>query len=163
MSVHETRFVFQDPYASLNPRMTVRDALAEPLRMHGVTPDGGLDAHLAGLLESVGMPADALSRYPHAFSGGQRQRTCIARALALRPEVIVADEATAALDVSLRAQVLDLLIALQRREGMTFVFISHDMGVVRYFCDRVAVMRRGKVVEFGSVDEICDRPQHEYT
>ena len=159
----KVRFVFQDPYASLNPRMTVRDALAEPLRMHGVYPTGGLDAHLGGLLESVGMPADALSRYPHAFSGGQRQRICIARALALRPEVIVADEATAALDVSLRAQVLDLFIDLQRREGMTFVFISHDMGVVRYFCDRVAVMRRGKVVEFGPVDEICETPQHEYT
>lgn len=154
------RYVFQDPYSSLNPRMTVEQILAEPLKMHGIVP---AENYLGELLQSVGMPKEALSRFPHAFSGGQRQRICIARALALKPEVIITDEATASLDVSLRSQILDLMIDLQNREGITYVVISHDMSVVRYFCDRVAVMRHGKLVELGTVEDVCDNPSHPYT
>ncbi len=158
-----TRFVFQDPYASLNPRMTVAQILAEPLHAHDVRPAEGMRAYVQSLLQDVGLPPTVADRYPHAFSGGQRQRIGIARALALKPEILIADEATSALDVSLRAHMLDLLIELQNRLGLTYVFITHDMGVVRYFCDTVAVMRRGEIVEFGPVAAVCGQPQDAYT
>ncbi|SCY54493.1 dipeptide ABC transporter ATP-binding protein [Paracoccus tibetensis] len=157
------RLVFQDPYASLNPRMTVKQVIADPLVVAGGLKGAALDARIAELLELVGLDRSAMERYPHAFSGGQRQRIGIARALALNPRIIIADEATSALDVSIRAQVLDLLLDLQRRLDLSFIFIAHDISVVRYFCDRVAVMHRGRVVETGSADDICTRPREPYT
>ncbi|MGF7160854.1 peptide/nickel transport system ATP-binding protein [Rhodoligotrophos appendicifer] len=157
------RMIFQDPFSSLNPRMTVLQVIAEPLRNHLSLSKLELEERVASLLERVGLPRDAMWRYPHAFSGGQRQRIGIARAIALRPELIVADEATSALDVSLRAQVLDLLLDLVRELEMSFIFISHDIGVIRYMCDRVAVMHRGRIVEMGEADQICDHPEHPYT
>lgn len=159
----KARFMFQDPYSSLNPRLTIREILMEPLLLMGINPPQGREAYIEEILEKVGMPRDAKSRFPHAFSGGQRQRICIARALAPKPDIVVADEATAALDVSLRAQILDLMIELQRQEQISFLFISHDISVIRYFCDRVAVMKKGRVVEFGPVDEVCTRPANDYT
>jgi peptide/nickel transport system ATP-binding protein len=158
----EMRMIFQDPFSSLNPRMTVGQIVGEPLRLLGL--DGhASEARVAEALEKVELPADAASRYPHAFSGGQRQRIGIARALVVDPRLIIADEATAALDVSLRAQMLDLLLELQRRLDLSFIFISHDIGVIRYFCDRVAVMYRGRFVEIGETADVCDRPSHAYT
>ncbi len=159
----EMRIVFQDPYSSLNPRMTVGQIVAEPLLVNQVLQGQALKRRVAELLEQVGMPAAAAERYPHAFSGGQRQRISIARALALEPRLILADEATSALDVSLRAQVLDLLLELRQRLNLSFVFISHDIAVIRYFCDRVAVMYRGELVEEGPTADVTERPQHAYT
>ena len=162
-SVHrEMRMVFQDPFASLNPRMTVEQAIGEPLRMHGLADGAALRARVADLLRKVGLPEDAARRYPHAFSGGQRQRIVIARALALDPRLIVADEATAALDVTLRGQILDLLLELQQRLGLSYLFIAHDISVVRYFCHRVAVMHRGRIVEIGEAARICSTPTEPY-
>ncbi|MFD1910747.1 ABC transporter ATP-binding protein [Halodurantibacterium flavum] len=157
------RLVFQDPYASLNPRMTVKQVIADPLVVASGLKGAALDERVAELLELVGLDRSAMERYPHAFSGGQRQRIGIARALALNPRVIIADEATSALDVSIRAQVLDLLLELQQRLDLSFIFIAHDISVVRYFCDRVAVMHRGRVVETGTAEEICTRPREPYT
>jgi peptide/nickel transport system ATP-binding protein len=131
--------------------------------VNGLHGGAALRNRVAELLDLVGLPASAMERYPHAFSGGQRQRIGIARAIALDPRVIVADEPTSALDVSLRSQVLDLLLDLQERLGLSFIFISHDIGVIRYFCDRVAVMYRGKVVEIGETEAVCTAPQHAYT
>jgi peptide/nickel transport system ATP-binding protein len=159
----EMRIVFQDPYASLNPRMTVGQIVAEPLRVNRVLEGKALEARVAELLEQVGLPASSAERYPHAFSGGQRQRISIARALALNPRLILADEATSALDVSLRAQVLDLMLELRRRLNLSFIFISHDIAVIRYFCDRVAVMHRGELVEEGPTLKVTNAPQHAYT
>jgi peptide/nickel transport system ATP-binding protein len=159
----EMRMIFQDPVSSLNPRMTVAQIVAEPLLVNGLATGKELDDRVAELLQSVGLNPDWRERYPHAFSGGQRQRIGIARAIALNPRIIVADEATAALDVSLRSQMLDLLLNLQDKLGLSFIFISHDIAVIRYFCDRVAVMYRGKVVETGPTDQVCDAPQHPYT
>lgn len=159
----KARFMFQDPYSSLNPRLTIREILMEPLTLMGIDPPQGREAYIEEILEKVGMPRDAKSRFPHAFSGGQRQRICIARALAPKPDIVIADEATAALDVSLRAQILDLMIELQRQEQISFLFISHDISVIRYFCDRVAVMKKGRVVEFGPVDKVCTTPENDYT
>jgi peptide/nickel transport system ATP-binding protein len=159
----EMRIVFQDPYSSLNPRMTVGQIVAEPLRVNRVLEGAALQRRVAELLEQVGLPAAAAERYPHAFSGGQRQRISIARALALNPRLILADEATSALDVSLRAQVLDLMLELRQRLGLSFIFISHDIAVIRYFCDRVAVMYRGEVVEEGPTLDVTERPRHAYT
>ncbi|MEZ5904113.1 MAG: ABC transporter ATP-binding protein [Geminicoccaceae bacterium] len=159
----DIRMIFQDPFASLNPRMNVAQIIGEPLLVNGVARGAALRSRVAELLDVVGLPATAMERYPHAFSGGQRQRIGIARAIALEPRVIVADEATSALDVSLRTQVLDLLLELQERLGLSFIFISHDISVIRYFCDRVAVMFRGKVVEIGATEEVCTNPQHGYT
>ncbi len=159
----DIRMIFQDPFASLNPRMNVAQIVGEPLLVNGVASGAALRDRVARLLELVGLPASAMERYPHAFSGGQRQRIGIARAIALEPRVIVADEATSALDVSLRTQVLDLLLDLQERLGLSFIFISHDISVIRYFCDRVAVMYRGQVVEVGETEEVCSNPQHGYT
>jgi len=159
----EIRMVFQDPFASLNPRMTVARVIGEPLLVNGVLSGPALSQRVAELLAQVGLPRDAGQRYPHAFSGGQRQRIVIARALALNPRLIIADEATSALDVTLRGQILDLLLELQRSRGLSFVLISHDLGVIRYFCNRIAVMYRGEIVEIGGADEICFNPRQPYT
>ena len=159
----EIRMIFQDPVGSLNPRMTVAQIVGEPLRVAGLAEGKELDDRVADLLAQVGLEPAWRERYPHAFSGGQRQRIGIARAIALNPRLIVADEATSALDVSLRAQMLDLMMTLQDRLGLSYVFISHDIGVIRYMCDRVAVMYRGKVVETGPTEQVCDAPTHPYT
>lgn len=159
----DMRMVFQDPYGSLNPRMSVGQIIAEPMVVNGMVPPEGRDARVAELLTMVGMPPEAAERYPHAFSGGQRQRISIARAISLNPRLIIADEATSALDVSLRATILDLLIDLQNRLELSFLFISHDISVIRYFCDRVAVMYRGRIVEEGPTLRVCDTPDHPYT
>ena len=155
--------VFQDPYAALNPRMTVRQILAEPFAIHNEQPGQGLDARLHELLAEVGLEPSALRLYPHEFSGGQRQRINIARALALHPELLVLDEPVSALDVSVGAQVINLLRNLQKRYGLTYLFISHSMPLVRYLCHRVAVMQRGRIVETGSWSEVCDTPREAYT
>jgi peptide/nickel transport system ATP-binding protein len=159
----DVRLVFQDPFASLNPRMTVKELIGDPLIVSGKAKGAALEKRVAELLELVGLDPMAMERYPHAFSGGQRQRIGIARALALDPRIIIADEATAALDVSIRAQILDLLLDIQKRLDLSFIFISHDISVVRYFCDRVAVMHRGKLVEMGTAEQICTNPQQPYT
>ena len=155
--------VFQDPYAALNPRMCVRQILAEPFAIHREQPENGLDARLHELLAEVGLDPSALRRYPHEFSGGQRQRINIARAIALRPELLVLDEPVSALDVSVGAQVINLLSDLQQRYGLTCLFISHSMPLVRYLCHRIAVMRQGRIVEAGTWSEVCDSPREPYT
>ena len=157
------QIVFQDPYAALNPRMTVRSILAEPFAVHREPPPEGLSLRLHELLGSVGLDESALPRYPHEFSGGQRQRINIARALALRPRFLVLDEPVSALDVSVGAQVINLLRDLQRKLGLTYLFISHSMPLVRYLCDRVAVMQRGRLVEIGNVLDVCEHPREQYT
>ncbi len=159
----EIRMIFQDPVGSLNPRMTVAQIVGEPLYVNGIAKGSELDDRVAALLKQVGLDPAWRERYPHAFSGGQRQRIGIARAISLRPRVIVADEATSALDVSIRSQMLDLMMNLQDELGLSYVFISHDIGVIRYMCDRVAVMYRGRVVETGPADQVCDAPTHAYT
>ena len=159
----DVRLVFQDPFASLNPRMTVKQIIGDPLYVSGTLRGAALDKRVAELMELVELDPFTMERYPHAFSGGQRQRIGIARALALDPKIIIADEATAALDVSIRSQILDLLLNVQKRLNLSFVFISHDISVVRYFCDRVAVMHRGKLVEMGTAEQICTAPTQPYT
>jgi len=169
----DMQIIFQDPFASLNPRMRVEEIVIEPLVIHGATAsnDGQSPAssatnlHQAAIeiLRAVGLDESALRRYPHEFSGGQRQRIGIARALVLRPKFVVCDEPVSALDVSVGAQIVNLLKKLQRDFGLTYLFISHSMPVVRYLCDRIAVMRRGEIVEIGPAEEITSRPQHEYT
>ena len=162
--VHQDiRLIFQDPFASLNPRMTVKQIVGDPLVVNRVATGAAMEARVGELLTMVGLDPLTMERYPHAFSGGQRQRIGIARALALNPRILIADEATSALDVSIRSQMLDLLLELQQRLGLSFLFISHDIGVVRYFCDRVAVMRRGQIVEIGPAESICTNPEHPYT
>jgi ABC-type glutathione transport system ATPase component len=157
------QIVFQDPFAALNPRMPVKEILAEPFAIHRDRPKEGLRARLLEMLRTVGLDESALARYPHEFSGGQRQRINIARALALRPEFLVLDEPVSALDVSVGAQVVNLLRDLQREYELTYLFISHSMPLVRYLCDRVAVMQRGRLVELGECGQVCDAPAHEYT
>ena len=160
----QIRTIFQDPHSSLNPRMTVGEIIAEPLRQNPHGPRGAaLRDRVVELLELVELPATASSRYPHSFSGGQRQRIAIARAIGPQPRVILADEPTSALDVALRTTILDLLLALQDRLSLSFVFVSHDIAVIRYFCDRIAVMRDGEIVETGETETICSAPQHPYT
>lgn len=155
------QIVFQDPFAALNPRMRVREILAEPFAIHGERCS--LEQSLATMLREVGLDGSALERYPHEFSGGQRQRINIARALALRPEFLVLDEPVSALDVSVGAQVINLLRELQQRYGLTYLFISHSMPLVRYLCDRVAVMRKGRLVEMGECEQVCSEPREAYT
>ncbi len=155
--------VFQDPFGALNPRMRVRQILAEPFAIHNERPPEGLPDRLASLLTEVGLDTSALARYPHEFSGGQRQRINIARALALKPDLLVLDEPVSALDVSVGAQVINLLRSLQRTYGLTYLFISHSMPLVRYLCDHVAVMKAGRLVEEGPALEVCDRPREPYT
>ena len=159
----DVRLIFQDPFASLNPRMTVKQIIGDPLVISKGMSGKAVETRVAELLGKVGLDPLAMERYPHAFSGGQRQRIGIARALALNPKVIVADEATSALDVSIRSQILDLLLDIQKQLHLSFVFISHDISVVRYFCDRVAVMHKGKIVEVGDAETICTNPSQPYT
>ena len=159
----EIRMIFQDPFGSLNPRMTVAQIIGEPLFVNHIARGKALDERVAELMEQVGLDPAWRERYPHAFSGGQRQRIGVARAIALKPKVIVADEATSALDVSLRFQVLDLLLKLQDELNLAFIFISHDIGVIRYMCDRVGVMYRGKLVEMGETEQVVGNPSHAYT
>lgn len=158
------QIVFQDPYASLNPRMTVGTALMEPMKVHGIGGSGGERKDEAeALMEKVGLDPRFLKRYPHEFSGGQRQRICIARALSVKPEFIICDESVSALDVSVQAQILNLLLDLQEEMGLTYIFISHDLAVVRFFSDEVAVMNEGKIVEFASAEEVYTQPKNAYT
>src|SRR4051812_21261130 len=160
----EMQIVFQDPYASLNPRMRVLQILREPWQIHDEARSQGEDrARAAELLRVVGLDESALERYPHEFSGGQRQRIGIARALALKPKFLVLDEPVSALDVSVGAQVVNLLAKLQREFGLTYLFISHSMPIVRYLATRIAVMRAGQIVELGEAEQVTAAPQHEYT
>jgi peptide/nickel transport system ATP-binding protein len=159
----ELQIVFQDPYASLNPRLTVREIVAEPLRIHGLYTRGQGRQRVNELLRTVGLSPEHANRFPHEFSGGQRQRIGIARSLALNPQLLILDEPVSALDVSIRAQVINLLESLQREFGLTYLFVAHDLSVVRHVSDRVAVMYLGKVIETGSRDEIYERPTHPYT
>lgn len=155
------QMVFQDPYSSLNPRMTAGETVAEPLVIHGLK--NGLKEKTVSLLKSVGLPEEYLNRYPHELSGGQRQRIAVARALALSPEVIIADEPVSALDVSVQAQVLNLLKELKTGFNLSYLFISHDFSVMRFLCDRISVMYMGRIVETGQADDIFSNPQHPYT
>jgi oligopeptide transport system ATP-binding protein len=159
----DLQMVFQDPYASLNPRMTVFDALAEPLRVHRVCPAGEIPAQVAELMKLVGLAPRFMQKYPHEFSGGQRQRIAIARALALQPKIIIADEPVSALDVSIQAQILNLLSQLCRKMNLSLIFIAHDLSVVKHISDRVAVMYLGKIVELGPALAVIERPLHPYT
>lgn len=160
----DIQMVFQDPYASLNPRKTVGDAIGEPLAYHGIVQ--GKQERLAlveSILRQIGLSGDAMGRYPHEFSGGQQQRICIGRAIAMKPRLIVCDEAVSALDVSVQAQILNLLSDLKQDLGLSYLFISHDLSVIRHICDRVVVMYLGQVMEMASVDAIYNNPKHPYT
>ena len=158
------QMIFQDPFASLNPRLNVEQTLTEPLFIHKLANNRGIARELiASTLELVGMDRDAMRRYPHEFSGGQRQRVCIARVMILKPRLIIADEPVSALDVSIQAQVLNLIKKLQRSNKISMLFISHDLGAVRHISDRVAVMNGGKLVEIGDKRQIFDAPRHDYT
>jgi peptide/nickel transport system ATP-binding protein len=155
--------IFQDPFSSLNPRMTVLDIVGDPLKVHNVCRGKELEERVANLLERVGLRGEYMRRYPHAFSGGQRQRIGIARALALEPRLIICDEAVSALDVSVRAQILNLLLDLRQEFNLTYLFISHDLSVVEYIADRVAVMYVGRLAEIARTSELYTRPMHPYT
>ncbi len=159
----ELRMIFQDPYSSLNPRMTVLDIVGEPLLVHKIARGKALEEHVAELLRKVGLRPEYMRRYPHAFSGGQRQRIGIARALALNPRIMICDEAVSALDVSVQAQILNLLLDLQSELDLTYLFISHDLSVVEYIADRVAVMYVGKLVELAETPKLFAMPKHPYT
>ncbi|MCC6169246.1 MAG: ATP-binding cassette domain-containing protein [Caldilineaceae bacterium] len=159
----DMQIIFQDPFSSLNPRMTVLDIISEPLVIHGIAKGDELKSQVRELLEMVGLRAQHMNRYPYAFSGGQRQRIGIARALALRPKLIVADEPVSALDVSIQAQVINLMEDLQQEFGLTYVFIAHDLSVVEHISDRVAVMYLGKIVELAATADLFEQPLHPYT
>lgn len=157
------QMIFQDPYASLDPRMTVGQILSEPFVVHGIGSAQERKEKVKNLLETVGLKASHINRYPHEFSGGQKQRICIARALALEPELIICDEPVSALDVSIQAQILNLMADLQKKFQLTYVFISHDLSVIEHLCDRIAVMYLGKIVEIAPREELFRDPQHPYT
>jgi oligopeptide transport system ATP-binding protein len=159
----DMQMIFQDPYSSLNPRMTVKRIVGEPLVVHKWGKGRALDDRVRELISLVGLMEDHLYRYPHEFSGGQRQRIGVARALAMEPKLLILDEPTSALDVSVQAQVLDLFLDLQQRLNLTYLFISHDLAVIRYICDHVALMYMGKILEQAPVEEIFERPMHPYT
>lgn len=157
------QMVFQDPMASLNPRMKIGEAVEEPLRIHGIGSPKERREIVAEVLQRVGLSPSFMDRFPHELSGGQRQRVIIARAIILRPELIVADEPVAMVDVSVRAQILDLLLSLKKEYGLTYIFITHDLSAASYVCDRIVVMYLGKIVEFANTDELFDNPMHPYT
>ncbi|MNW44680.1 Oligopeptide transport ATP-binding protein OppF [compost metagenome] len=159
----ELQIVFQDPYSSLNPRKRIADLLAEPLKVHRIVPAKDISGEVDRLLELVRLPRSSKNRYPHEFSGGQRQRIGIARALSLKPKLIICDEPVSALDVSIQAQVLNLLKDLQKELNLTYLFIAHGLGAVKYVSDRIAVMHQGKIVEIGNKAEIFHDPKHPYT
>jgi len=159
----EMQIIFQDPYSSLNPRMPLNRILGDPMRIHNIYSGKALDERVAYLLEKVGLSPEQGNRYPHEFSGGQRQRIGIARALALNPKVIIGDEPVSALDVSIQAQIINLLIDLQQEFHLSYIIISHDLAVVEYICDRIAVMYIGKIVEFTTYDRLYSDPKHPYT
>lgn len=159
----DLQMIFQDPYASLNPRMTIGDIVREPLIIHKIGKRQDQLAKVSSLLEEVGLRGELADRYPHEFSGGQRQRVCIARALALEPKLLIADEPVSALDVSVQAQVINLMVRLQKELNLTYIFISHDLSVVEYISDRIAIMYLGRIVEIGTKDEIFNSPAHPYT
>ncbi len=157
------QLIFQNPYSSLNPKMKVFEILSEPLLVHKICPKKEFRARVIEMLKTVGLDEGDLKRYPHEFSGGQRQRIAIARALILRPVFIVADEPISALDVSIQAQILNLLKSLKDELNLTYLFISHDLNVVRYLCDRVAILFKGEIVEMGDIEEVFNNPKHPYT
>jgi oligopeptide transport system ATP-binding protein len=159
----EMQMIFQDPYASLNPRKRIGQVVGDPLRRQGVAKGSDLRRRVNELLDRVGLQAEHYNRFPHEFSGGQRQRIGIARALALQPKLVIADEPVSALDVSIQAQIINLLDDLQDELGLTYLFVAHDIGVVRHISDRIAVMHDGKIVEEGSADQVCERPVDAYT
>ncbi|MBQ9796613.1 MAG: ATP-binding cassette domain-containing protein [Clostridia bacterium] len=159
----ELQLVFQDPYSSLPPRMTVGSIIGEAVKVHKIVPDSEVSTYVRKVMERCGLQPHHYDRYPHEFSGGQRQRICIARALAVKPKLVICDEPVSALDVSIQAQIINLLKKLQREEGMSYMFISHDLSVVKYISDDIAVMYLGNIVEMGSTKEICTNAKHPYT
>ena len=159
----ELQLIFQDPYSSLPPRMTVGEILSEAVRVHNVVPKDEVASYIRTIMKRCGLQEHYYDRYPHEFSGGQRQRICIARALAVKPKLVICDEPVSALDVSIQAQIINLLKKLQREEGMSYMFISHDLSVVKYISDTIAVMYLGNIVETGSTDDICKDAKHPYT
>jgi oligopeptide transport system ATP-binding protein len=159
----EMQMIFQDPYASLNPRKRIGQIVGDPLKRQGVASGSELRKRVNELLDRVGLQTEHYNRFPHEFSGGQRQRIGIARALALQPKLVIADEPVSALDVSIQAQIINLLDDLQDELGLTYLFVAHDIGVVRHIADRIAVMHDGKIVEEGSADQVCERPVDPYT
>ena len=159
----DVQIVFQDPYSSLNPRKSIRESIGEAVRFYRLVEEWDLTDYVAEILTNVGLSPDIMRRYPHEISGGQQQRICIGRAFALKPKMIICDEAVSALDVSVQAQILNLLMELKEQYGLTYLFISHDLSVVRYFCDHVLVMNQGRIVERGEAEEIFRNPQDPYT
>jgi oligopeptide transport system ATP-binding protein len=159
----QMQMIFQDPYASLNPRKRVGQIVGDPLKRQGIASGSELRRQVQELLERVGLSSEHYNRFPHEFSGGQRQRIGIARALSLKPKLVICDEPVSALDVSIQAQIVNLLDDLQDEFGLAYLFVAHDIGVVRHISDRIAVMNDGKIVEQGTADEVCERPKHDYT